>query len=610
LTSAQKNVDHIEGVAVLDHNSHYRFSDIIRSEGNRYRYDSVTVLCEPRYRNTLLREALLRSSHLNGAPLAELCGSAAPTSTACGEAVEAAVAQTAEPHPSQVGWARLQGHSGPSGITLSSSDTRMAARSSALATKSHTGKCFKAPLNTLVVPVRMGDVLCGDAETAKKPPGIEDLVSSVKALIAKLAHSGQPATHVHYSGVMHYGSNEVNGRYERTPKCDVNNRQYVQTLLARSKAQGLPGVTLHSEVGADEDLCTLAYSPRVLIHGNSGFPDLVQQLRRGAQQPKAATYTQDGLVTEEQEQESGNIFDAKNVQTGRLQAANETGGDSGPEASGDQVKEQGEKVPGSTAPNATRMERKDHPEESFTDVVISDEHRFIFVDNVKAASTAVRDELNRSLGVTWATGCGAKYKRCCSTRSRGPTPRTTSACIGPEHKDYFVFGFSRHPARKFESGVRQAWFQDGRLGSLSADQLLERQLASNFWLNEHLQPTWYRFSCYHLNMSFVGRTEEMAHSIDRLLDAYCPSIGQAAWLNACPLHILRALRTDVENSRAPVERSVLSDKSLRLFCSSEFYGKDAHIYGYVCKERDEKRSLNPMSCGKSLWRESCDDMAL
>ena len=131
-----KNVDHIEGVAVLDHNSHYRFSDIIRSEGNRYRYDSVTVLCEPRYRNTLLREALLRSSHLNGAPLAELCGSAAPTSTACGEAVEAAVAQTAEPHPSQVGWARLQGHSGPSGITLSSSDTRrMAARSSALATR-------------------------------------------------------------------------------------------------------------------------------------------------------------------------------------------------------------------------------------------------------------------------------------------------------------------------------------------------------------------------------------------------------------------------------------------------------------------------------------------
>ena len=185
-------------------------------------------------------------------------------------------------------------------------------------------------------------------------------------------------------------------------------------------------------------------------------------MRRGAQQPKAATYTQDGLVTEEQEQESGNIFDAKNVQTGRLQAANETGRDSGPEASGDQVKEQGEKVPGSTAPNATRMERKDHPEESFTDVVISDEHRFIFVDNVKAASTAVRDELNRSLGVTWATGCGAKYKRCCSTRSRGPTPRTTSACIGPEHKDYFVFGFSRHPARKFESGVRQAWFQDGR----------------------------------------------------------------------------------------------------------------------------------------------------
>ena len=603
-----RNVDHLEGVAVLDHNSHYRFSDIIWAQGDRYRYDSVTMLCEPRYRKTLLREVLLKSSHLNGAPLAELCGSAAPSSTACGEAVEAAVAQTAEPHPSQVGWALLEGKRGASGITLSSGDTRMAALSSALATKSRTGECFKAPLNTLVVPVRMGDVLCEDPETGKKPPGIENLVSSAKELIAKLADSGHPVTHVRYSGVMHYGSNEVGGWYERTPTCDVNNRQYVQTLLARSKARGLPGVSLHSEVGADEDLCTLAYSPRVLIHGNSGFPHLVQQLRSGAQQPKAATYTQDGLVTEEQEQESGNMFVAKNVQTGRLQAANETGGDGALKLQGTgMVKEQGEKVPGSTAANATRMERKDHPEESFTDVVISDEHRFIFVDNVKAASTAVRDVLNTSLGVTWATGCGAKYKRCCSKRLR---PRTTSACIGPEHKDYFVFGFARHPARKFESGVRQAWFQDRRLRSLSADQILYRQLASNFWLNEHLQPTSYRFSGYHLNMSFVGRTEEMAHSIDRLLDAYCPSIGQAAWSDACPLHILQALRTDVENSRAPVERSMLSDKSLRHFCSSELYGEDAHIYGYVCKECDDKRSLNPMPCGNSRTKESCDEMAL
>ena len=82
------------------------------------------------------------------------------------------------------------------------------------------------------------------------------------------------------------------------------------------------------------------------------------------------------------------------------------------------------------------------------DVIISDRDRFVFVDNVKAASTTLRELLSEELNVTWWDGCDGVYRQCCSTLSR-----TTSACLNEQHANYFVFGFARHPAVKFESGA-------------------------------------------------------------------------------------------------------------------------------------------------------------
>ena len=111
------------------------------------------------------------------------------------------------------------------------------------------------------------------------------------------------------------------------------------------------------------------------------------------------------------------------------------------------------------------------------DVVIDDEHKLIFVDNVKAASTTVRQLIMKTLGgITWQEGCEDKYAWCC--RSPRPAPRTTTLCLGKEHADYLVFGVARHPVDKFESGVRQAWAQAPQLAQLTADELLEKQLAS------------------------------------------------------------------------------------------------------------------------------------
>ena len=82
------------------------------------------------------------------------------------------------------------------------------------------------------------------------------------------------------------------------------------------------------------------------------------------------------------------------------------------------------------------------------DVIISDRDRFVFVDNVKAASTTLRELLSEELNVTWWDGCDGVYRRCCSTLGR-----TTTACLDEQHASYFVFGFARHPAVKFESGA-------------------------------------------------------------------------------------------------------------------------------------------------------------
>jgi hypothetical protein len=38
-----------------------------------------------------------------------------------------------------------------------------------------------------------------------------------------------------------------------------------------------------------------------------------------------------------------------------------------------------------------------------TDVVIDDQHKLVFIDNVKAASTTVRQIMSATLGVSWET---------------------------------------------------------------------------------------------------------------------------------------------------------------------------------------------------------------
>ena len=83
----------------------------------------------------------------------------------------------------------MQGASGESNLTLSTGGEKEAALASALSGKLHRGGCQMAPKSTLVVSVRMGDVLCDDPRVQKHAPKIMSLVNASKAYINR---SGNP----------------------------------------------------------------------------------------------------------------------------------------------------------------------------------------------------------------------------------------------------------------------------------------------------------------------------------------------------------------------------------------------------------------------------------
>ena len=107
----------------------------------------------------------------------------------------------------------------------------------------------------------------------------------------------------------------------------------------------------------------------------------------------------------------------------------------------------------------TRPDLLDHA----VSVVIVDDAKLIYVDNVKAGSTTLRDALQaKPLRASWSCKkwppqWKAHASPSCCTWPR--SERVTTRCLTDAHKDYFVFSVVRHPVDKFESGVREAWRQ-------------------------------------------------------------------------------------------------------------------------------------------------------
>ena len=166
------------------------------------------------------------------------------------------------------------------------------------------------------------------------------------------------------------------------------------------------------------------------------------------------------------------------------------------------------------------------------------------------------------------------------------------------------------------TGVREAWAQSRELGRYSADELLARQLNSGTFVNEHLQPSSYRFSGLTglgqpLRIDFVGKVESITDDMRNIAGEHCSRRGEEATRRcadsstqaacaslsrpACPLSAVAAAVGERMQNRHldPEARSVLSPSGLRRLCSSEVYKSDAELYGYTCLDRPPNRQAKP-----------------
>ena len=302
-------------------------------------------------------------------------------------------------------------------------------------------------------------------------------------------------------------------------------------------------------------------------------------------------------------------------------------------------------TPGDLASSGVVWEHHPHT----VDAVISDEHKIVYIDNVKAGSSTLRHAMTQVLHASWNHGdCCAPALSEDKQKERGchfgpSRSRTTTRCLNATHDDYFHFSFVRHPVSKFESGVRQAWYQSQTeppsLANLTADELLDKQLddfehspdtnsrGSGPWINEHLQPNTYRLTGFTheqtkpVRLDFVGLLEDFDAELGRAADLYdsttasstpCAAAHAAKTSNAsntggpgarCGVRLLfDHLRgaSGKSNSRAEVKASELSDRGVAKLCASDLYvGAStpssaplaAALGKYECKKPQSSRAV-------------------
>eukprot|EP00928_Gymnodinium_smaydae_P011601 TRINITY_DN14262_c0_g6_i1.p1 TRINITY_DN14262_c0_g6~~TRINITY_DN14262_c0_g6_i1.p1 ORF type:complete len:380 (-),score=26.21 TRINITY_DN14262_c0_g6_i1:41-1180(-) len=226
-------------------------------------------------------------------------------------------------------------------------------------------------------------------------------------------------------------------------------------------------------------------------------------------------------------------------------------------------------------------------------VVVSSDHNFVYVDNVKAASTSIRTKLSKVLKATWGID---------GVRGRKAKDRITTFMLDDEREQSrFHFSFVRDPLEKFESGVRQAWKQNESLSQFSADELLDMQLQrfeevkngniSALWLNEHLQPSSWRMSGYvgqePVRLDFIGSVETFSED----WPAATSSFANISLREKEKLHVLGH-----DNPREATEQSMLSQDAIKRMCKSGLYEHEWECFGYERPDMQMSRLTISMLC--------------
>jgi len=214
----------------------------------------------------------------------------------------------------------------------------------------------------------------------------------------------------------------------------------------------------------------------------------------------------------------------------------------------------------------------------YTDSVASKRYNFLYFDNVKAASSSIRYMLSKFLKIDWQHT---------DIEGARPTGQRFSSKDFNDTTHMFKFSVVRDPIAKFESGVRQARFQNSKyFANMTADEILKDVMAKGYFTNEHLQPSSFRLSAYDAstppsmhNLDFIGKVEDIEHDWSIIVDAM-KGIGEGTKQQMKTLQKL--------NSRVEDPDTVLSEAAIQQMCNSDMYRFEWECFGYdlpkVCQE--------------------------
>jgi len=233
----------------------------------------------------------------------------------------------------------------------------------------------------------------------------------------------------------------------------------------------------------------------------------------------------------------------------------------------------------------------------WTDSIASVERRTLYVTNVKSGSMSLRQKffvLRAGFFTSQLPVSNEDAKFQCGRMSTGVW---SSNDIYENHLQ--VFSWVRDPVKKFESGVRQAWFHDGSLANITADDMLDMVLGDGVlpngntpqrncgkthnlefgWVNEHLQPSTWRLTGEtsdrkHLEFTFIGKLETMNRDWNEFLTRVNVDKEEEY------LMPLLEEKPRIVNAREKDPRSILSAEGIRKMCKSERYRREWECFQY------------------------------
>ena len=240
-----------DGLAILRSNPIYRASDIIFQRGMRWRRDSIAILCNNRYRGTLLRKVLEATTTYPSNTDFTRSHSWPPNATMCGA-------------------------TGPNGATLAAPERLLQELVRLLL--SPEGDCARRQPrgDRLVVPLRLGDI--GSRMLHDQWGGAHKLVAAVQQYLKE--HPS--ATKVVLNAVLNYSPNPWLGRFAGNASEDAAGLRTRQQLFDSFHHAVKGGARWRSEPVLDDDLCLLVRAPHILLPPRlDGFSALVSRLRYG-----------------------------------------------------------------------------------------------------------------------------------------------------------------------------------------------------------------------------------------------------------------------------------------------------------------------------------------